>query len=135
MLRATHSVLKPGAPTCFYVIANAIDLTDAGRKRIRERDGNDHLETPVPYEVLMQQAGFARIELADITSRYIETIRAWKEAWEDDADALIELVGEDEFARRLHNRRLDIANAEDGLTRRYRVSGTKDAPPVETSVA
>lgn len=125
MLRATWSVLKPGAPNCFYVITNAESLTDAGRKRLAEREGNDHVESPVPYDVLMRQAGFVDIQLTDVTTPYIETVIGWRRAWEDDADAFIELVGEEEFLRRIHNRDLDIANAEDGLMRRYRVYGSK----------
>lgn len=125
MLRATHSVLKPGAPNCFYVITNARALTDADRERMRERDGNEHLESAVPYDVLMDQAGFADIELTDVTSQYIETLEEWKQAWQADAEALIGLLGEEELARRMHNRTLDIAHAEEGLVRRYRVCGTK----------
>lgn len=125
MLRATDSVLKPGAPNCFYVITTAGNLTDADRDRLAKREGNEHVESPVPYNVLMERAGFADIELTDVTIQYVETLKGWKRAWEADAAALIELVGEEEFARRLHNRTLDIANAEDGLVRRYRVFGTK----------
>lgn len=125
MLRATHSVLKPEAPNCFYVITDAGNLTDADRERLAKREGNEHVESPGPYNVLMEQAGFADIELTDATLQYVETLREWKQAWEADAEALIGLVGEEEFARRLHNRTLDIANAEDGLVRRYRVYGTK----------
>lgn len=125
MLRATWSILKPGAPNCFYVITNAEGLTDAGRERLAERDGNDHVEAPIPYDVLMRQAGFVDIQLTDVTTPYIETVIGWKRAWEDDSDAFIELVGEEEFLRRIHNRDLDIANAEDGLVRRYRVYGSK----------
>ena len=120
-----HSVLKPEAPTCFYVITNAKDLTDSDRERLRKRDGNDHLESPVPYKVLMQQAGFVNIQVTDVTPQYIKTLREWKTAWEADVDALIELVGEEEYTRRLGNRRLDIASAEDGLSVRHRVSATK----------
>lgn len=125
MLRATYLVLKSGAPNCFYVITSAQDLTEADRERLRERDGNEHVESPVPYDVLLHEAGFVDIQLMDLTSAYIATLEGWKQAWEADADALIDLLGEEEFSRRMHNRTLDIANAEDGIVRRYRVYGTK----------
>lgn len=125
MLRATYSVLKQGAPNCFYVITNAGNLTDADRQRLAKRDGNEHVETPEPYDLLMREAGYVGIQLTDVTAPYIDTIKAWKRAWETDADALIELIGDEEFTRRIHNRDLDIANAEDGLVRRYRAYGTK----------
>lgn len=125
MLRATYLVLKPGAANCFYVITNTQDLTEADRERLAERDGNEHVESPVPYDALMHEASFVDIQLTDLTSAYLETLKRWKQAWEADSDALIDLVGEEEYSRRMHNRTLDIANAEDGRVRRYRVYGTK----------
>ena len=124
-MRATRSVLKPGASNCFYVIATAEDLTDKDRERLAERDGNDHVESPEPYEVLMEEAGFVDIELTDVTPQYVETLTEWKREWEADADAFIDLVGKKEFMRRIHNRKLDIGTTADGLLPRYRVYGLK----------
>lgn len=125
MLRATYSVLKPEARNCFYVITNAQELTDEERERLAERDGNEHVESPVPYDALMQEAGFVDIQVTDLTSAYLETLKRWKQAWEADADALIELVGEEDFLRRMHNRKVDIANVEDGIVRRCQVYGIR----------
>jgi len=124
-MRAIRSVLKLGAANCFYVITNADDLTDSDRDRLAQRDGNEHVESRVPYDVLMEEAGFVDVELTDVTSQYSETLRAWKREREANADAFIELVGEEEFARRIRNHDLDIASAADGLLRRYRVYGVK----------
>lgn len=74
---------------------------------------------------MMEEAGFVEIEVADVTSEYTETIAGWKSEWEADADAFIELVGEEEFDRRIHNRILDLANAEDGLVQRLQLFGIK----------
>jgi len=124
-MRATHSVLKSGAANCFYVITTANDLTDADRDRLAQRDGNEHVESRVPYDMLMEKAGFVDIELTEATSQYLKTQRGWKREWEADADAFTELFGEKEFARGIHNRNLDIASTSDGLLRRYRVYGVK----------
>ena len=124
-MRATRSVLKPGAANCFYVITTVEDLTDADRTRLAERDGNEHVESQVAYDVLMDEAGFVDIQLTDVTSQYAKTLREWKSEWEADAEAFIELFGKKEFARRIHNRNLDIANTADGLLRRYWVQGVK----------
>jgi len=124
-MRATRSVLKPGAVTCFYVIANADGLTDTDRERLAQRDGNEHVESPVPYDMLMEEAGFVDIKLTDVTSQFVKTLREWKSEWEAEADAFIDLFGEKEFARGIHNRNLDIASTADGLLRRYRVYGVK----------
>ncbi|MEE8376603.1 MAG: hypothetical protein V3S26_09825 [Acidimicrobiia bacterium] len=124
-MRATHSVLKPRAPICFYVITTAEDLTDAKRERLAQRDGNEHFESRVPYDVLMDEAGFIDIELTDVTSQYTKTLIAWKREWEADADAFVELVGEEDFVRRIRNRNLDIVNTADGLLQRFQVYGVK----------
>ena len=124
-MRATCSVLKPGATNCFYVITTADDLTDKDRERLAQRDGNEHVESRVPYDVLMEKAGFVDVDLTDVTSQYAKTLKGWKIEWEADAGAFIGLVGEKDFARRIRNRDLDIANTADGLLRRYRVYGVK----------
>lgn len=125
MLRATHAALRSGGLICFFVISNARLLTDADRARMARRDGNEHVEAARPYDVLMDEAGFVGVELTDVTSQYIETLRGWKEAWEAEADALGELMGAEEYARRMRNRGLDVAHAEEGLTCRFRVFGRR----------
>ena len=126
-MRAAHRVLRPGAVHCFYVITSGRDLTEADRKRMAERDGNEHVESKVRYDVMMEEAGYTDVEITDKTAQYLETIQGWKSAWEEDADAFIELVGEEDFRRRLRNRDLDRGFVEDGLVARYRVSGIRPA--------
>lgn len=125
MLRAIRSALKPEARICFYVIATAAGLTDAERRRLAQRDGNDHVESPVPYQQLMDQAGFVDVEVRDVTGAFLETLRSWKREWQAEADPLIDLFGEEEFTRKIRNRTLDIGSTEDGLLYRYRVFGVR----------
>ena len=130
-MRATRSVLKSGAANCFYVITTADDLTNTDRERLAQRDGNEHVESLVPYHMLMEEAGFVDVELADVTSQYLKTLKGWKGEWEAAADAFTELFGEEEFARRLRNRNLDIASTADGLLHRYRVYGVNHEEDIE----
>lgn len=125
MLRATHRVLRPQGRLCFFVIVNPAPLTDAQRARLAERDGNEHVESKLAYEEMLTASGFGDVEVLDMTAEYIETIKAWKAAWEGESADLIELLGEEEFSHRLHNRDLDIANAEDGLLCRVRCTAVK----------
>jgi cyclopropane fatty-acyl-phospholipid synthase-like methyltransferase len=125
VLRAVHRVLKPGARFCFFVIASTSALTDADREQIAQRQGNDHVEAPVPYDQLMEEAGFCDVQLVDVTPQYVETTIKWKRAWEEDAQSFIGLVGADEYSRKIRNRELDIALVEQGLVSRYQVLGTK----------
>lgn len=128
-MRAIRSVLKPGGRHCFYVIATRSDLTDAGRRRLAKRDGNEHVESQTPYDELMESAGFTDIAVNDVSDAFLETQRCWSQEWESDARALIDLLGEDEFSRRIRNRRLDIASVEDGLLLRLRVTGSRPRGP------
>ena len=123
MLRATRQVLKPGAPDCFFVMSNARPLTDVDRDQLALRDGNEHVVAPEPYDVLMEKAGFDQIDVTDVTAQYAETLEDWKREWIAGEEALTELVGAEDYARRLRNRDLDIANVADGLLARYRVFG------------
>ena len=100
-------------------------LTDADRQMIERRDGNDFVESDVPYDKLMRTAGFVDVEMVDVTPGFLETLRSWKQAWLEDSDALTELLGEEDFERRLVNRSYDIENAEAGLNPRYRCFGVK----------
>ena len=125
MLRAVHQVLRPGAPFCYFVIANNSPLTDADRALLAQRQGNDYVETPAPYDRMMEEAGYVDVELLDVTPQYAETTIKWKRAWEEDAESFIQLVGEDEYLRKIHDRELDLAFIEQGLLSRYRVYGAK----------
>lgn len=124
-MRATFSVLKRGAATCFYAITSAPGLTDNDRARLAERDGNEHVEPLSPYDEMMEQGGFVDVELLDVTAEYLETLNAWKREWEADATSIADVVGEEEFERRMRNRRLDISHVEAGLLQRLRVFGIK----------
>lgn len=125
MLRATYRALKPGGRICYYVIATKEDLSSTDRARIAKREGNEYVESATPYRRLMAQAGFVDIEVTDVSGEYLATMAAWKREWEAEADSLIELLGGEEFSRRIHNRVLDLANAEAGLLKRFQVFGVK----------
>ena len=125
VMRAINSALKPGGRHCFYVITTPEHLTDADRQMIERRDGNDFVESDVPYVKLLRTAGFVDVEMVDVTPGFLETLRAWKQAWLEDSDVLAELLGEEDFERRLINRTYDIENTEAGLNPRYRCFGVK----------
>lgn len=124
-MRAINSVLKPKGRHCFYVITTPQDLTDADRRRLALRDGNDYVESAVPYDSMMRTAGFVDVELTDVTAQFAETLQAWKREWLAEADALVRLLGEEEFNRRITNRTYDIENVDAGLNMRLRCFGVK----------
>lgn len=124
-MRATQAVLKPGARACFYTITSRPGLTPAERERLHRRDGYEHAESEIPYDEMMDMAGFTDIELTDVTPGYLDTLIEWRRAWSVDEARLRDLLGDDEFDRRVGNRSLDIDNVRAGILRRYRALGVK----------
>lgn len=124
-MRAIYSVLKPGGRHCYFVIGTDGALGDLERGRLALRDGSEFVESPIPYDMLMEQAGFIDVETVDVSAEYAETLHAWRRTMLADAETLNDLLGESEFERRLQNRTYDIEHVEDGLTRRWRCSGVK----------
>ena len=124
MLRASHRVLKSGGTTTFAVIALGDDLTG---KRLEEAiaAGPPHVATDRAYPDLMRVAGFEDVEIADVTPEYLETLTAWWREWETESVELNRIVGADDFRERQANRMRAIRAAQNGLLRRYLVSGVR----------
>ena len=124
MLRAISEALKPDGRHIFYAITLASGLTTEERQRAI-RDGNEHVGAAPGYQVLMTQAGFADVDVVDVTDSYLSTMEAWSIAWKANADALIRLLGQAEYQRRIELREVDIAAVRSKFLLRYRVSGVK----------
>lgn len=124
MLRASHRVLKPGGTTAFAVIAVGDDLTG---EQLEEAiaAGPPHVATDRAYPDLMRVAGFEDVETAEVTPEYLETLTAWRDEWETESVELRRIVGADDFNERQANRMRAIRAIEDGLLRRYLVSGVR----------
>ena len=108
----------------FYAITLASGLSAEERRRAI-RDGNEHVGADPGYEDLMTQAGFVDIEVVDVTDSYRVTMEAWSNAWAADSDALVKLLGQQEYELRHELREVAIAAIRDKLLMRYRVSGVK----------
>jgi hypothetical protein len=108
----------------FYAITLASGLSAEERRRAI-RDGNEHVGADPGYENLMTQAGFVNIEIVDVTDSYRVAMEAWANAWAADSDALMTLLGHQEYELRKELREVDIAAVRDKLLMRYRVSGVK----------
>ncbi len=99
-------------------------LSDEERHRALET-APDYAETVPGYDELLSEAGFEEAELIDITPAYLDTLVAWFEAWEGEARDLEALLGAEEFAERMTNRRRSIENIRDGLVERLLVTAKK----------
>jgi hypothetical protein len=126
VLRASYRVLEPGGRTGFFVIAAAEHLTAKERARMVEDDiGPEYLDAGPGYPALMGQAGFAQVEVHDVTPEYLATTEAWIRERAAEAEALRLLWGADRFEDRQASQMQSRQAAADGRLRRYLVTGTR----------
>ena len=76
-----------------------------------------------PIDVLMEAAGFEDAEVGDVTQDFIETVKAWFNAFETRAIELRPLFG-NEFDYRQRARQEMITAADRGWLQRLLVNGT-----------
>lgn len=124
MLRACSRVLKAGGILSFVVIAVADGLNANDTTRAVEA-GPDHVATTDGYPSLLHTAGFVDIELDDISDEYVDTMTAWIREWDKESDALVELLGANEFSERQTRRRHALDPITAGLLRRYMITATR----------
>lgn len=124
MLRAVEAALKPNGRHVFYAITLTGGIS-AEEKARAIRLGNEHVDAGPGYAALMEQAGFDQVEVTEVSEGYLVTLERWTRAWHDDSIALSELVGDEEYQAGMERREVDIAAVEEGLLKRYLVSGVK----------
>jgi sarcosine/dimethylglycine N-methyltransferase len=123
VLRACRRLLRPGGRMAFTTIYVPDDLTPQQHRR-GIRAGPWQVATRRPYPELVAQAGFADVVEIDVSNDYATTQRAWLEQNEANADAMRELMSDDDFklAQQDRHRALDAITA--GLVKRSLFSAT-----------
>lgn len=122
VLRACNRVLKPGGRLVFLVIAAAVGLVAADLERALEVG---HVDAGPGYPTLVEQAGFIDAEVTEVTDVYLATLQNWYQAYQDETQALHELIGEEDYEDRQSRRVRNMATVGDGLVRRYLVSAQR----------
>ncbi|MFN2593650.1 MAG: hypothetical protein ABR579_02030 [Actinomycetota bacterium] len=87
------------------------------------RLGPPAVDASAPDDVLMQKAGFTDVRIMDVTSDFLDTARAWLNAflhYESDVKAIL---GEAEWEERQASRQQIVTGIEAELLRRVLVSG------------
>lgn len=126
VLRASHRVLKPDGRLGFLVIAPGDNLTASELTRMVDEDvGPDYLDAGPGYSELMNQAGFAHVQIVDVTPQYLATTEAWINERRAEADDLRVVWGHENFDDRQASQRRSLGAIEDGRLRRYLVIGTR----------
>ena len=117
-------MLRAGGRTAYLTIHPAPGL-DARQRRRAHRDGPVAVACAVPNAELLRRAGFADVTQLDRTAEFVATAEAWITACDRHRDALVELIGIDEFEQRQHERRVQLRAAGDGLLRRSLLTGVR----------
>ena len=117
VLRECRRVAGHGARMAFSVIAPAPSLSEAGR-RIAVESGPPHVDVSADYALLLGETSWRVLERIDVTGEFMQSLRTELEAIEAGKDALIELLGGDEYDMRKQRRNGTIAAVADGLLRR-----------------
>lgn len=124
MLRACHSVLKPGASLVFFVVA----VADGLRPRDLERAiaaGPPFVEAGPGHSALIEEAGFGRAEIVDVTDEYVVTLSDSIRVRDAEAADLKGLLGADVFAEGQASRRRELDAVANGLLKRYLISAVR----------
>lgn len=122
MLRACNRVLRRGGKIGFLVISAAPDLDPAQRQRALEVG---HVDPGPGYPALLAQAGFVDTEVHDVTDQYRTTLAAWLGAYDDESEALTDLIGAEELSERQARRTRNLATVDLGLVHRYLVTAAR----------
>ena len=115
-------MLRPAGRTAYLTITVAPGLSKPAH-RLAVRLGPRAITSTRPLDVLMSAAGFADVELTDVTGEFLEVARAWQAEFVQHERELREFMG-DEWEERLHDRAALIRGVEQDLLRRVLVTGT-----------
>lgn len=117
VLRECRRVARHGAKMVFSVIAPAPSLSP-GRHRLAVEAGPPHVDAPADYAVLLRDANWLLLDRIDATDQFMRALRIRNEAMDAVKDALIELLGSDEYDMRRQNRHDTMSAVADGLLKR-----------------
>lgn len=124
MLRACHRVLKPGAPLAFFVVAAADGLSPRDLERAIAA-GPLYVEARPGYAMLVEEAGFGRAEIVDVTDEYAVTLSDAIRVRDAEAAELEVLLGADVFAEGQASRRRELKAVENRLLKRYLIRAVR----------
>jgi SAM-dependent methyltransferase len=117
VLRECRRVARDGARMVFSVISPAPYLS-AEQHRVAVQAGPPHVDAPADYGVLLREANWVLLERIDATEDFMRALRDRNEAVEAAKDALIEMLGSDEYDMRRKHRQDTMSAVADGLLRR-----------------
>ena len=107
-----------------FIIADADPATATENMRTGGAFGSE-VGSADDYRTLFEHAGFADIEIEDLTAEYHATLHAWLAEWSDNRDELEAVAGTEQFEERQAMRIEGIAAVESGSRTRFLVTATR----------
>ena len=80
--------------------------------------GPTFVDAPDDYAVLLDQSRWCLQERTDLTAAFLQSMRTELEGMQTRANALAEVLGADEFTKRIDSRQATIAAVDAGFLRR-----------------
>jgi len=118
MLRECRRVARAGARMEFSVISLVREPASDDEKRLLQQSGPPYPEAGADYAVLLERTGWTLLERIDVTAEFVRCMQVLLEESDARRGALIELLGDEDYAERLERRRSTRAAVACGLLRR-----------------
>ena len=118
MLRECRRVARAGARMEFSVISLVRQPAGDDERRLLQRSGPPHPDAGADYAVLLEQTCWTLLERIDVTAEFTRCMEVLIEESGVRRGALIELLGDEDYAERLERRRSTHAAVACGLLRR-----------------
>jgi SAM-dependent methyltransferase len=118
MLRECRRVGRDGASMEFSVIALAREPKGHGERRLLEKSGPPYPDAGADYAVLLLETGWNLLERIDVTAEFVRCMDLLLQEYHARRDALLELLGEQNYAERLERRVSTRVAVSRGLLKR-----------------
>lgn len=118
MLRECRRVARERACMEFSVISLARGPADHNERRLVQKSGPPFPDAGADYAELLSATGWSVLERIDVTAEFARCMDVLVEAAHARRDALLELLGEQDYAERLERRHSTRAAVSRGLLKR-----------------
>jgi|SRR5689334_625208 len=118
MLDECRRVARPGARMEFSVISLARKPSDERELSLLQQSGPPYPDAEGDYADLLRKAGWDVLERIDVTAEFARCMDILLEEQRERRDALLELLGEQDYAERVVRRRSTRVALSRGLLRR-----------------
>jgi SAM-dependent methyltransferase len=118
MLRECRRVGRDGAAMEFSVIALAREPGDDAEQQLLAKSGPPYPDAGADYAVLLVETGWNVIERFDVTAEFANCMGVLLDEYRARRDALVDLLGEENYADRLERRLSTRAAVARGLLTR-----------------